>query len=740
MPSAADLLRSARDPSSRSGRTISTAELREAYNEAKRPQAGDPAGKPLTVEEAALFTALNTAELTSYARRYVLPGLLAEIPSLVQSNNQGGVKVLPELRGRQVFLSTAAGFAADAAGAAPASLPELISTLNNAGRYMQAGFGSSDNLFKSAQLDNAGKKAVLAQLKGALANTAQLTEPQKEQLMGSVGALAAELLKSIEFVPMSPTANAELLALRDEAFGLLTGALDDPRMSVLVERGLVGYVAQSDTFQAKLTAAQKADLVTRHDALFPTKPADYARWETAGKNRIVIDHVSGGGENFVFGFVKQLTDQGVNSRSSSSPKFTLVSGDPKYGPAVLEAKIPANSPLNQWGREMTLEVRVREMGSAVMYRGMGDAGVDIVSYGGHSNFGNNTLNSLRNAPAQNGDKIVLRDLCAGADTKNAEAHRYPEASLNAITSVGSSYFRTTNDPVMGKYANESEGFDALMSTVRGLLGKKDWKAIGTDLAERANWYGHDSDNNWTHPGDPRAGAWVDSDKDGVPNVFDLMPGYDTTDIAASTALEFDLRAPTLRADLIDGTRVFQAIQFANTAAAYNSSLHSPNSERRMVVDPTGIFFDAKDAPNEYVKFRRGPKGEHLVQVSSALADMSIESLRAVMFFELAKHLGRENPSLYPNDATANAMGLVFASAALQYDQSWRDQEIFDGLKRLYGIPASVTLAAVEKERADADNNRHNYTGDLTAARNLATANAGLGGATVGKPAVPVTIA
>ena len=77
MPSAADLLRSARDPSSRSGRTISTAELREAYNEAKRPQAGDPAGKPRTVEEAALFTALNTAELTSYARRYVLPGLLA---------------------------------------------------------------------------------------------------------------------------------------------------------------------------------------------------------------------------------------------------------------------------------------------------------------------------------------------------------------------------------------------------------------------------------------------------------------------------------------------------------------------------------------------------------------------------------------------------------------------------------------------------------------------------------------
>lgn len=87
---------------------------------------------------------------------------------------------------------------------------------------------------------------------------------------------------------------------------------------------------------------------------------------------------------------------------------------------------------------MTIELRVREMRGADMYRGMGDASVDIVSYGGHSNFGNNTLNSLKNAPNQQGDKIVLRDLCAGSDTKNAESHCYRDASLNAITPVGSS--------------------------------------------------------------------------------------------------------------------------------------------------------------------------------------------------------------------------------------------------------------------------------------------------------------
>jgi hypothetical protein len=304
--------------------------------------------------------------------------------------------------------------------------------------------------------------------------------------------------------------------------------------------------------------------------------------------------------------------------------------------------------------------------------------------------------------------------------------------------VGSSYFRTRDDPRMGKYAYASEGFDMLMSVTRGLLGKSDWTAIGGDLQRRANWWGHDSNNNWTHPGDPRAGSMVDDDDDGVPNVFDLMPAYDTTDVAASTAAEFDLVAPAEAADDINGRRAFQALQFVNTAAAYNPFLKPLLSERKVHADPNGVFFDAKDAPNEYARMRKAADGKLYLQLSSALADMTIESLRAVVFFELVQQLSKQQPSLFADQAERNGMALVFAQAALEYDDSWRDQQIFDGLKRLYGIPASVTLGDVRSARAKADDERHNYTGDRQAAREVADRfRADLSAAGVGAPAVAV---
>ena len=90
--------------------------------------------------------------------------------------------------------------------------------------------------------------------------------------------------------------------------------------------------------------------------------------------------------------VASLPDESLG-RELVSTGFVM-SGDPKYGPCTLECKIPVGHPLNKWGRDMTVEVRCREM-NRDMYRGMGDASVDVVHYGGHSNFGNNTLQSLQ---------------------------------------------------------------------------------------------------------------------------------------------------------------------------------------------------------------------------------------------------------------------------------------------------------------------------------------------------------
>ena len=83
-----------------------------------------------------------------------------------------------------------------------------------------------------------------------------------------------------------------------------------------------------------------------------------------------------------------------------------------------------------------------------------------------------------------GDKVIARDLCCGIDTTNAEARLYPRGSNNSVTSVNSSYFRTAEDPEVGKYASDCEGYHMLMSIVRGVLGKKDWKQVGQALAKR----------------------------------------------------------------------------------------------------------------------------------------------------------------------------------------------------------------------------------------------------------------
>jgi hypothetical protein len=735
------LLAAARQPDSQfSKEKISATELQRAWTAAKTPEAGDPPGKPLTSAEAKLFEDLKVAtDLTPSAKR-LLDKILGEIPSLLAGSSPTGVIALPEKRGNKIYLKADAGFVVASTYGAPADALALTRTLYHAGEWLQASFGTDDNLFTKAALDVAGKRAVLKQFTDGLAkNLDSLTEPQRQQLLGSIAALTVELLKSIDKAALAPTAGTELKKLQEDAFALLMKTLNDDRLTVLVRRSVVGYLTQSDSFQPRITAAQKADIKQLNDTLFPTSPADYARWEKDKKSTIKIDHVCGQGENFTFGFVKQLLEEGVgNSRGAGGAnKFTLVSGDPENGPAKLKVVIPASDSTNKWGRDITVEIDVHEYRRDI-YAKMSDASVDIVSYGGHSNFGNNTLDALNNAPAQKGDKVICRDLCCGADTKNAEAAVYPDAALNGVTSVCSSYFHTADDPKKGKYANESEGYLMLMSVVRGMLAKKDWNTIGDDLAKNANWWGHDSTNNWTWPTDSRAGSFLDDDFDGIPNVFDIIPSYNTTDIPGSVAKEFDLKVPETPADEILGKRAFQSLQFLNTATNYNTSLETVNSQRKIIADPTGTWFDGKDEPKTYVRFREGRGGKVYVQLSSALASMTLESLRPILYVEAMRYYAKKDSSLFASKAEQNAMALLFASSALVNDQSYRDQEIFDGLKKIYGFSDKLAWNDFSSAVSDAEG-RHNYTGDDEAIKGLVTKyKKELEAAGAGEPAITVS--
>jgi hypothetical protein len=140
-----------------------------------------------------------------------------------------------------------------------------------------------------------------------------------------------------------------------------------------------------------------------------------------------------------------------------------------------------------------------------------------------------------------------------------------------------------------------------------------------------------------------------------------------------------------------------------------------------------------------VKFTPGENGQTYVQLNSAMANMTIESLRAVMFYETSNYLLTKNNApqsrTQPERVAAN---LLFAASALEYDMSWRDDAVFSGLKKMYGIPSSVgydSFKGVMFELAE----RHNYGGDTTAlAKVLQPHAAALASAGVGSPSIAIS--
>jgi hypothetical protein len=64
------------------------------------------------------------------------------------------------------------------------------------------------------------------------------------------------------------------------------------------------------------------------------------------------------------------------------------------------------------------------------------------------------------------------------------------------------------------------------------------------------------------------------------------------------------------------------------------------------------------------------------------------------------------------------MGLIFADASLSFDSGHRDSDIFAGLKKLYNIPEGVSYRDIKTARGGSEHDRHNYTGDKQAVREL----------------------
>ncbi|MFH1467092.1 MAG: hypothetical protein ABIO70_22100 [Pseudomonadota bacterium] len=624
-----------------------------------------------------------------------------------------------------VFLTASRGFAVDADGTVPTSLDRLGDALFHAGEWVQASFGTHDNLFSHAALDEDGKRAVLVQLRGLLdADLGGLNLPQRQQLLGNIAGLTVELIKSVEPGGWLTPGHRAGRALIDQAFALLDGVLDDERLSPRIKRQLVGYLHEAEGFCARLTQAQGRSIDDKFLALNPADPFPYERWEAEGKDTIHVDNLSGVGEGFLYGFVRWLTERGLGDEQGYDGHHLLavVSGDPgrDRGPVRLDVTIPANERINTWGRPMKVVVSLRSFQND-MLSGLEKEDVDIAGYDGHSGFGRNTLRSLEVPVQQRGHKLFYRHLCAGVDAENGIALAAPRAYANSYTTQESGFFHTCpGGPGGERYCCEAEGWEAVRCYIRAALGKKSHKELQADLAAFANWPGHSpgNRNNYVGPGDPRRGGAGDWDSDGIPNMYDVMPTVNTFDVREDVAREFELRAPDLPAGQIQGGRAFQALQFVNTATAYSTLLSALNTDRQLAANPQGVFFDGRDDPLVYVRFQRAPDGNTYVQLSSALASMTMESLRAVLYYETSRHLLGSHRTRHVRDhASLVAAGLLFAMASLEYDMSFRDRAVFDGLKRLYDIPDSVRFQDIDRAQAAADG-RHNYCGDPQSLREI----------------------
>lgn len=712
------------------------------------PETGKPAG---LYSQAALdalieLQGLERSELSGSVRR-LLPGLIEEARANLWNRvdpdpaDDRVVDIRPK-DGHAVHLTTQSGFAVDAAGRAPADVKELGAALFHAGEWVQASFGTRDNLFD--KLDVQGKRAVIQQFGAQLErDLGDLSMKEKDQLLGNIAGLTVELMKSVDIDVRAPAPRPADRQLLDDAFALLNETLEDSRLSPLIKRQLVGYLEESRSFRAALTTPQKKIVDAKHAELNPEKPFDYDAWDAAGKDVIRVDHVAGRGEGFLYGITKWLTEKGLGSANwrEGQNRFEIVEGnnDNDYAPRTLRVTVPEGDPLNAWGRDMTVEIELSSF-SNNMLRGLGREEVDITGYDGHSGFGRNTLRSMDNAPEQRGPKLFYRFVCAGVDAENAIAHHAPDAFSNSYTTQDSGYFRKQDGgPNGGEYAYDAEGWRALRCMIRGVLQKKTHKEIQGDMQRHANWGGHSAGNanNFVGPGDKRRGGSGDWDNDGIPNMFDVMPTANLFDIESSVRNEFDLKIPDVPADHISGNRAFQAVQFVDTATNYTTLLKRFNLNRSISPHPEGIWFDGAEDPNTYVRFQKDDDGKVLVQFNSALSDMTMETLRAVLYYETSNYFLTENDHWdVPDHSSRIAANLLFAAASLEYDMSYRDRAVFDGLKSLYNIPDDVSFSDFRSAIFEAEE-RHNYCGDGASLREVVDRYRDqLAPEQVGKPSVP----
>jgi hypothetical protein len=600
-------------------------------------------------------------------------------PALPPPVNPGGptINLDPTGASRPVFLAANGVFTANADGSPPRTDLEL-----------------GDALFRAAEVaDNARtpllevapkatREKVFEQLKLALARVpadgappAGLDKGQALQLRASSGAVLLDLINA------SP--EPELRKAAVATYESLVRAETDPRL----RENLIFHLSNAPAAQA---GEVKAIADTLLKQLAPMSPP-YEKWFANGNKTVNLSWTVGEGE-FWKGFTNYLKQNG----------FKAVGAENQHGVTTYEGTF------NQPGvGETKFRISVREGGSNILAP-MGDAGMHIVGYDGHSNWGRNMSSSVRSAPElpDAGDgKLIFYNLCVGKGVLDRVKEKYGNAQV-ATTYAASNFYTDGNGQM-----TQGEGQQALMALIKGISSRAGWPEIHGAMNRAANiGWGRTWDNYITPISTQTREKVLDRDNDGQADYLDKHFNYSTFKVPEDTAREFQPVKQDRPASVLDGTKVLVSANMINTLSEFSGILDRVNPDSKVIA---GGWYEPKPGdPKDVVRFteQKGPGGktEYVMSFNARYAHMSEEAMRATTVYEFTRFL-QDGGKLRLSPEDGKLAGAMAFAQSLDVDEGYRDSAVWANFLKRYNLPEGLTLSSARS--ALAAHTGHNYAGD-----------------------------
>ncbi|MBI4817642.1 MAG: hypothetical protein HY791_15375 [Deltaproteobacteria bacterium] len=699
-------LSDARLPNSPGGARIYKAEMQKAIKEALTPEPGDPAGKPLTAEEAAVFEPVQASEM-SKAAKSVFDAFKAKIPELLANGPSpgGDAKPIGSATGNRAVFLNSAGWPvpkADITGQ-PAAVAAEEGMYRLSLLVSQAVVGGAGSPLTS--LSNAEKSTLI---ENAIAAAKMSREAPNGVIDGLTADKTAQLRSSAFTVLWSLAttlpASGATKQLSDRIHQALV-KLADGESHKWLGKHMARLMDRSD-YQSRLPSDQKVDVSEIFESKFPKK-FDVGNM-LDGQGFISWEHVSGEGEGFFESFKANLLKQKIGGAS-----FTKVSQS--WGSADFELKF--NPPRGENGRVKGVRITVRQFQDD-MFDSVGQK--KGFSYGGHSNIGENQENSMEAALLKglkaNAPQLALLDLCAGLDNLDEDLENLGDIEI--LTTFSSSYFwkgKIKNDAgVEFDGVTKSEGLESLLGLWDALSQEKDYEGCREAVSDRIYNWAHERNPNVVFPTleDYRQVRWahLDGDDDGIMDATDVLYQFGLKKASAVSSGEYNLKESG-HPDELNGDAIKDAVLDLNVATHYNSSTaHSAITHGFMAAG----FFDGSGS-KDLIRFEPGKNhdGQSVtkVAVSSELGHTSREALEGLVQYMAIVDSADKGRISGLNEVDRKLMGLTFATFRLTNDGQGRmnDQRIWTQLLDVLRLPSDLPYGPLAS-LVDAEH--HDYSGNL----------------------------